>query len=196
MNILTALATALTLSASTPDSVMKTERTEQTELATLGGGCFWCLEAFFESVDGVVSVTSGYAGGHVPNPTYKEVCSGTTGHAEVCQIQFDPRKTSFEQLLRLFWAAHDPTTLNRQGADIGTQYRSVIFCHNDAQRQTAEQSKAAIAKTLRRTVVTQILPAPVFYPAEAYHQDYYRNNPANAYCRTVIRPKLEKLGKP
>ena len=163
------------------------------ELATFGGGCFWCLEAVFERLDGVKSVTSGYAGGKKAKPTYEEVCTDETGHAEVIQIEFDPQKISYQQLLDVFWDAHDPTTLNCQGADIGTQYRSVIFYHNDAQRQVAGRSKQAAANRFRSAIVTEILPLTQFYPAEAYHQDYFRNNPNAPYCAVVIRPKLEKL---
>jgi len=164
-----------------------------TESATFGGGCFWCAEAVFESMDGVVSVTSGYAGGAKPNPTYEEVCTGTTGHAEVIQIEYDPGKVSYERLLDLFWDGHDPTTPNRQGADVGTQYRSIILYHNDAQIQAAEKSRQEAGKRFRRPIVTEIAPLTVFYRAEGYHQDYFRNNPNAAYCRMVIRPKLDKL---
>jgi peptide-methionine (S)-S-oxide reductase len=163
------------------------------ELATFGGGCFWCLEAVFERLDGVKSVTSGYAGGKKDKPTYKEVCTGETAHAEVVQIEFDPQEISYEQLLDVFWDAHDPTTLNRQGPDTGTQYRSVIFYHDDAQRQSAERSKQAAAKDFRDPIVTQILPLTNFYRAEEYHQDYFQQNPNAPYCAVVIRPKLEKL---
>jgi peptide-methionine (S)-S-oxide reductase len=164
-----------------------------TQKATFGGGCFWCLEAVFERVDGVKSVTSGYAGGQMPNPTYKDVCNENTGHAEVIQIEFDPGKTSYEQLLEVFWAAHDPTTLNRQGADEGTQYRSVILYQNDAQKAAAEKSLAAAQKEYAGKVVTQVVPLTKFYPAEQYHQDYYRNNEHAPYCMMVITPKLKKL---
>ena len=166
-----------------------------TELATFGGGCFWCVEAVFERRDGVKSVTSGYAGGPKENPTYKEVCQGDTGHAEVVQIEYDPKRITYEQLLELFWEAHDPTTPNRQGADVGTQYRSIILYHDDAQRQAAEKSKLAAAKQFPRAIVTEIVPLTKFYPAEGYHQDYFRNNPNAGYCQVVIRPKLEKLQK-
>jgi len=163
--------------------------------ATFGGGCFWCLEAVFEKLPGVKSVVSGYAGGHKANPTYKEVCSGLTGHAEVVQIEFDPGTISYEELLDVFWAAHDPTTLNRQGQDVGTQYRSIILYHDEQQRQAAAESIDAISKRIGRRVTTELKPLTTFYPAERYHQDYYRNNPAQAYCRIVIKPKLEKLQK-
>ncbi len=165
------------------------------EYATLGGGCFWCIEAVFERVPGVKSVVSGYAGGHTENPTYKAVCAGDTGHAEVVQIQFDPRTITYEQVLDLFWQAHDPTTLNRQGPDVGTQYRSVIFYHDESQRVAAETSKAAAGKQFARPIVTEIQALPRFHRAEGYHQDYYRNNPNQPYCRMIIRPKLDKLKK-
>jgi peptide-methionine (S)-S-oxide reductase len=165
----------------------------QTEQATLGGGCFWCVEAVFERLPGVLSVVSGYAGGHKPNPTYEEVCTGTTGHAEVAHITYDPSTITYEQLLEMFWQAHDPTTLNRQGADVGTQYRSVIFYHDEKQKTIAEQSKRAAQQQFRDPIVTEIQPLTAFYKAENYHQDYYRNNPNAPYCAFVIRPKLKKL---
>ena len=163
------------------------------ELATLGGGCFWCTEAVFERLDGVKSVTSGYAGGKKENPTYQDICTGATGHAEVTQVEFDPKKMTFEHLLDVFWAAHDPTTLNRQGADSGTQYRSVIFYHSEAQRAAAEKSKKAAQADFNSPIVTEISPLPKFYKAESYHQDYFNNNSRAPYCQAVIRPKLEKL---
>ncbi len=161
--------------------------------ATFGGGCFWCIEAVFERLTGVQSVVAGYAGGTTLNPTYKQVCSGTTGHAEVAQISFDPAKISYRQLVDLFWDAHDPTTMNRQGADVGTQYRSVIFYHDEQQKSIAEQSKQEAQKNLTQPIVTEIQPLTKFYPAENYHQDYYRNNPQAPYCQFVIKPKLKKL---
>lgn len=165
------------------------------EVITLGAGCFWCTEAVFQQQPGVISVTSGYMGGHVKNPTYEEVCTGATGHAEVSQIVFDPKKTSLEKILEAFWHAHDPTTLNRQGADSGSQYRSAIFYHTEAQRDIAEKSKARAAKQFAGPIVTGITKAGEFYPAANYHQDYYRQNKnRNPYCRTVISPKLKKLG--
>jgi len=164
------------------------------ETATLGGGCFWCIEAAYRQLDGVFSVTSGYMGGSVKNPTYAQVCDKTTGHAEVVQVVFDPKKISYERVLAWFWDLHDPTTLNRQGNDEGPQYRSVIFYHSAAQHATAEASKAAIAKTLPRPVVTEIAKATEFYPAENYHQNYYfENKSKNGYCKFVIEPKLKKL---
>ena len=165
-----------------------------TEIATLGGGCFWCIEAVFARIGGVKAVVSGYAGGQMPDPTYEEVCSGTTGHAEVVQIHFDPKVISYEGILDLFWKAHDPTTLNRQGADVGSQYRSIILYSSEAQGQAAERSKAEAAEALSDPIVTEIVPLSEFYRAERYHQDYYRNNPHAGYCTFVIRPKLQKLG--
>ncbi len=165
------------------------------ETATLGGGCFWCIEAVFQQLEGVASVVSGYAGGRTPNPTYRQVCGGETGHAEVIQIRFDPAEISYDLLLDWFWRAHDPTTLNRQGADVGTQYRSVIYYHDDKQRDAAERSKAKMEESgaFQDPIVTQIEPLDVFYPAEDYHQDYFRNNGNAPYCSYVIRPKLAKL---
>jgi len=169
------------------------EPTNQTEIATFGGGCFWCTEAVFQMLPGVKSVTSGYGGGTKENPTYKEVCSGETGHAEVIQVKYDPKVVSYEKLLEVFWEEHDPTTLNRQGPDTGTQYRSIILYSNEAQKLAAEKSKAEAQKRFRQPIVTDIVPLKKFYPAEDYHQDYYRNNPNQRYCRMVIRPKVEKF---
>lgn len=168
-----------------------------TKLATFGGGCFWCLEAVFQQLEGVVSVQSGYAGGTVDKPTYKQVCSGTTGHAEVCQIRYDSGKISFDELLEAFWKTHDPTTLNQQGADVGTQYRSVVFYHDDQQRAQAEKRKQELdaSGAWADPIVTEISPLLKFYPAEDYHQNYFRTNPDEPYCRFVIRPKLEKFEK-
>ena len=166
-----------------------------TETATLGGGCFWCTEAVFQMLPGVKSVTSGYAGGMTENPTYKEVCTGKTGHAEVIQIEYDPKQVSYEKILSTFWDVHDPTTLNRQGADTGTQYRSIILYNSEAQKAAAEKSKAAAQKHLDNLIVTEIVPLKKFYKAEGYHQDYYRSNPEQGYCRAVIRPKVEKFEK-
>jgi len=167
------------------------------EKATFGGGCFWCTEAIYERVEGVHSVVSGYAGGTVKNPTYKQVCDGTTGHAEVTQITYDPKVVSYDELLEIFFKTHDPTTLNRQGADIGTQYRSVIFYHNDEQKQKAEYYKSELNKSgaWNNPVVTEISPLINFYSAEDYHQDYYANNPNQGYCAFVIGPKVEKFEK-
>lgn len=167
---------------------------DRLELATLGGGCFWCMEAVYKRTDGIVEVTSGYAGGHKPNPTYEQVCTGSTGHAEVVQIRFDPAKITYEAILRTFFKAHDPTTLNRQGADIGTQYRSVVFYHDEQQKKTAERVKAEMDGVYRDAIVTEIVPVPDFYEAEEYHQDYFDRNPTAGYCRVVIAPKLGKLG--
>lgn len=166
---------------------------EQLESAIIGGGCFWCTEAVFEKVDGVKEAISGYAGGKNPNPTYKEICTGLTGHAEVIKILFDPAKISFREILEIFGDAHDPTTLNRQGADVGTQYRSTIMYLNESQKQTAEKWKIQLNAKLQDPVVTEIVPAPKFYEAEKYHQDYYEKNPNQGYCNFVIRPKLKKL---
>ena len=166
------------------------------EVATFGGGCFWCTEAVLERLDGVSDVTSGYAGGTVDSPTYQQVCSGTTGHAEVVQVTFDPSKIGYSALLDWFFKSHDPTTLNRQGPDEGTQYRSVIFHHSEAQRTAA---LAAIEKAQARfadQIVTEVSPAPRFWPAEEDHQDYFRRNPTQGYCRVMIAPKIEKLGLP
>jgi len=167
---------------------------EQKEIATLGGGCFWCLEAVYEELKGVEQVVSGYAGGTVKDPSYEEVCSGTTGHAEVVQIIFDPQAISFEELLEVFFTIHDPTELNRQGPDVGTQYRSIIFYHNPQQRAIAEQKIAELntAKIWDAPIVTQIEPYTVFYPAEAYHQKYFKQNPQQPYCQIVVAPKVAK----
>lgn len=161
---------------------------------TLGGGCFWCIEAVYKRIDGVLSARSGYAGGHVENPTYEQVCSGTTGHAEVVQVEFDENVISLDEVLNVFWKAHDPTSKDRQGADVGPQYRSVILYETDEQRQIAERSRDAVSATLNKTVVTEINPLEKFYEAEPYHQDYFENNPTAGYCRVVIQPKLKKLG--
>jgi len=167
------------------------------EKATFGGGCFWCTEAIYERIDGVSNVVSGYAGGHKNNPTYKEVCDGTTGHSEVIQISYDPDKISYDELLEIFFKTHDPTTLNRQGADVGTQYRSAIFYHNDEQKKRAEYYKNELDKSgaWDNPIVTEISPLTDFYPAEDYHQDYYENNPNQGYCTYVIGPKVEKFEK-
>jgi len=164
-----------------------------TQLATFGGGCFWCTEAVLEQLDGVIDVTSGYTGGHVDDPTYQQVCSGETGHAEVVQVTFDPKKIGYEALLDWFFRSHDPTTLNRQGADVGTQYRSAIFTHSDAQRQVAEKLIARIQPNFGSKIVTEVTPIGAFWPAEKYHQNYFRNNSNQRYCELVIKPKLKKL---
>jgi peptide-methionine (S)-S-oxide reductase len=166
-----------------------------TEVATLGGGCFWCLEAVYLGLKGVERVVSGYSGGTVPNPTYEQVCTGTTGHAEVVQITFDPQVISFKEILDVFFTVHDPTTLNRQGADVGPQYRSVVFYHSPEQRATVEQAIEELRKagTWGRPIVTEVVPFTVFYPAEDYHQGYYRRNSGQPYCRATIAPKLAKM---
>ena len=168
---------------------------EELNSATLGGGCFWCLEAVYTRLEGVNSVVSGYAGGNVENPTYEQVCTGETSHAEVVKINYDPNETSFENLLEWFWRCHDPTTLNRQGRDIGTQYRSVIYYVNENQKSVAHKSKkdADSSGIFENPIVTEIHALDVFYPAEDYHHDYYKNNPDAGYCTYIIRPKLEKL---
>jgi peptide-methionine (S)-S-oxide reductase len=165
--------------------------------ATFGMGCFWCTEALFQRLDGVVTVKSGYEGGDVANPSYEDVCTGTTGHAEVTEITFNPAKISYEELLAIFWKSHDPTTLNRQGADVGTQYRSVVFFHNAEQKDIAARYKAALnkANAYGKPVVTAITAAQPFYVAEAYHQNYFNKNKDEPYCRLVIQPKVEKLEK-
>lgn len=167
------------------------------QVATFGSGCFWCTEAIFDALDGVESAVSGYMGGRIDNPTYDAVCSGLTGHAEVVQVTYDPAKVSFEELLEIFWKTHDPTTLNRQGADRGTQYRSAVFYHNDQQRQLAEYYKQKLDETGAFTdpIVTEITEASKFYVAEAYHQEYFRLNPGQGYCRAVIQPKVDKFRK-
>jgi peptide-methionine (S)-S-oxide reductase len=169
---------------------------EQTETATFAAGCFWCTEAVLEGLDGVVSATSGYIGGQTENPSYKEICTGQSGHAEATQVVFDPTVIKYETLLDMFWRMHDPTTLNRQGADVGTQYRSGIFYHSEEQRLAAEASKSALDQsgTWKNPVVTEITAATTFYPAETEHQDLYRSNKNYGYCRMVITPKMKKLG--
>ena len=170
---------------------------KQLQTATLGAGCFWCVEAIFQEVIGVHSVVSGYTGGAVPNPSYQQICTGSTGHAEVTQITFDPQTISFADLLSIFWRVHDPTTLNRQGADVGTQYRSVIFYHSKEQKAIAGKSKqeADASGLWPKPIVTEISPLTTFYPAEAYHQNYYRVNPDQPYCRAIIDPKIQKFRK-
>ncbi len=167
------------------------------EITTLGAGCFWCVEAVYQDIRGVVSVVSGYSGGHVENPTYEQVSGGRTGHAEVCQIEFDPEQISYAEILEVFFETHDPTSLNCQGNDIGTQYRSVIFYHDDKQKETAEAVKAKYEKSGRwkKPIVTEIVAFEKFYRAEDYHQNYYKSNPHAGYCQVVIRPKLDKFRK-
>jgi len=164
-----------------------------TAIATFGGGCLWCIEAVFERIDGVTEVVSGYAGGSKANPTYEEVCTGATGHAEVVQVRYDPAKVSYAGLLEVFFKAHDPTTLNRQGADTGTQYRSIVLYANDDERKAAEAARKKAQKDWKDPIVTEIVPLKVFYRAEDYHQDYFDNNRSAGYCRVVIAPKLQKL---
>ena len=168
-----------------------------TDTATFGAGCFWCVEAIFQQLNGVISVKSGYEGGLRANPSYEQVCSGATGHAEVCQIVFDPKKINYKTLLQAFWESHDPTTLNRQGADVGTQYRSVIFYHSTEQKETAEFYKNELnnSKAFDNEIITEISPAQTFYEAEKYHQNYYNQNADQPYCQFVIRPKLAKFQK-
>jgi peptide-methionine (S)-S-oxide reductase len=176
-------------------SVVMSAEEKKTRTATVGGGCFWCVEAMYQTVPGIKSVISGYAGGSVPNPTYEQVCSGRTGHAEVVQIEFDPAQISYDEVIALFWKAHDPTTLNRQGGDTGTQYRSIILYTSEEEKAAAEKSKAAAAKDFKDPIVTEIVPLTTFYPAEHYHQDFYENNPNHPYNRGVTVPKLEKFKK-
>ena len=196
--IAAALGALLTMNEPVPaEPFVPTPPAEGHKLATFGGGCFWCTEAVFEETAGVHAAVSGYAGGHVLNPSYQAVCSGTTGHAEVIQVTYDPAVIGYKELLEIFFRTHDPTTLNRQGADVGTQYRSVIYHHDDEQRAVAEEVKAALddSGAFGGPIVTEISPLDVFYPAEAYHQDYFANNPAQGYCRAVIAPKMEKYRK-
>jgi len=184
-----------TAPASPTVNAMNTNETHKIEIADLGGGCFWCMEAVFERLPGVVSVTSGFAGGSTPNPTYEQVCTETTGHAEVTQIEFDPSRISYAQLLDVFWQAHDPTTLNRQGADVGTSYRSIILYRDEVQKLLAEKSRAAAQKNFKHPIVTEIVPLTKFYKAENYHQQYFDNHSSAPYCQMVIAPKLSKLEK-
>lgn len=193
--LLTAIVVSNTLGQEKKSNKNMTDK--QFEVATLGAGCFWCVEALYSKLDGVIKVESGYSGGTVKNPTYREVCDGNTGHAEVIQVTFNPSKVSFAQILEVFFKTHDPTTLNRQGADIGTQYRSVIFYHSDKQKKTAEEIKQKLngAGLWNDPIVTAIDPFIVFFKAEDYHQDYYSNNKNQPYCRMVITPKMEKFEK-
>lgn len=205
--IMFAMATALfsTASCTTRDKIysgtenLMSEVTtnDSLQVATFGSGCFWCTEAVFQQVDGVTKVESGYSGGKVKNPTYREVCTGMTGHAEVIQLTYDPAKVSFEELLEIFWQTHDPTTLNRQGADVGTQYRSAIFYHNAEQKELSETYKKKLnaSGAFDNPIVTEITPFSVFYKAEDYHQNYYNLNGSAPYCSFVIKPKLEKFKK-
>lgn len=194
---------ATTIASCEPDAAMNADQKspaekpkipEGAEVITLGAGCFWCIEAAFSQLDGVHSATSGYMGGSVANPTYEQICTGTTGHAEVVQVVFDPKKITAERVLAWFWDLHDPTTLNRQGGDVGTQYRSAIFYHTDAHKTVAEASKKAAQANFSSPIVTEITATATFYPAEKYHQSYYEQNKSkNPYCKLVIEPKLKKL---
>ncbi len=205
LSIVTVAFSIFASCAQNPSSAIKTTMDNKnpaiplsTDTATFANGCFWCTEAIFEELNGVVSATSGYTGGQTINPTYKEVCSGLTGHAECLQIVYDPSAISFDELLEVFWETHDPTTLNRQGADVGTQYRSGIFYHNNEQKEKAEKYKAELDKSgaFDKPIVTEITPFTKFYPAENYHQQYFENNGNNnPYCKIVIRPKLDKFRK-
>ncbi|CCH03481.1 peptide methionine sulfoxide reductase [Fibrella aestuarina BUZ 2] len=192
-------ATAQTLPQSTKSKRMTSESASSATLekATFGTGCFWCTEAMFETLDGVKSAVSGYEGGQTKNPSYKDVCSGETGHAECVEVTYDPSKVTYAELLEAFFRSHDPTSLNRQGADVGTQYRSVVFYHNDEQKRLAETAKAELDKSgaYSKPIVTEISPATTFYEAEAYHQNYFANNPDQGYCAFVIAPKLDKFKK-
>ncbi len=189
------LKTVLVCLTVTTSLIAGDKHMEKYEKATLGAGCFWCVEAVFERIEGVVDVVAGYTGGHVKNPSYEAVCTGETGHAEVAQITFDPSKVSFKEILDVFWIAHDPTTLNRQGNDVGTQYRSGIYTHDADQHKIAEASLkgAEQAKLYKNSIVTEIEPLADFYKAENYHQDYFNNNPNAPYCQYIIAPKLKKL---
>ncbi|MBX2898832.1 MAG: peptide-methionine (S)-S-oxide reductase MsrA [Cyclobacteriaceae bacterium] len=196
MKVYLTLIFALAITAAGAQS-NPSKKMNELETATLGSGCFWCTEAFFLRLKGVESVVSGYSGGKVKNPTYKEVCSGLTGHAEVVQVKFDPTVISFAEILEVFWNTHDPTTLNKQGYDEGTQYRSAVFYHSEDQKRTAEDYKKQLDQSgaFKKPIVTEITPFSVFYPAEDYHQNYYALNPNQGYCQVVIRPKIEKFNK-
>ena len=172
---------------------MTASPSNQTETITLAGGCFWCLEAAYNTIRGVTEVIPGYAGGTTPNPTYEQVCGGNTGHAEVVQVSFDPKIITLEEILEIFWAIHDPTTPNRQGGDVGTQYRSMILYTSDEQKEVAEKSIKAVAKLWPNPIVTELVPLETFYPAEEYHRNYFERNPSQAYCQVVINPKLKHL---
>ncbi|MBL7826464.1 MAG: peptide-methionine (S)-S-oxide reductase MsrA [Saprospiraceae bacterium] len=175
------------------NTTTETTSSGQTELATLGGGCFWCVEAIYQDLNGVLKVESGYSGGNIDNPSYREVCTGTTGHAEVIQVTFDPALVSFDDILHIFFTVHDPTTLNRQGNDSGTQYRSVIYYHSEAQRQTAEKVKVEAQEAWDDPIVTEISAFDKFYKAEGYHQNYFKDNPNQPYCSYIIAPKVKKF---
>lgn len=195
--LFTACSSAQSKSGKTKEEKMSTEQNSNLEIATFAAGCFWCVEAQYQQLEGVEKVESGYIGGQVDNPTYKQVCTGNTGHAEACNIYYNPEKVSYDELLAAFWVAHDPTTLNRQGNDVGTQYRSAIFYHNDEQKQKAEEYKRKLneEKAYTNPVVTEISPYTKFYKAEDYHQNYYNENPNQGYCQFVVKPKMEKFKK-
>lgn len=186
-----AMTTAFGLSAS--ESTAADAPAPKLESAVIGGGCFWCVEAQYKMLKGVKKVVSGYAGGHLKNPTYKQICEGDTGHAEVIRVDYDPAVITFRDVIDLFWDAHDPTTLNRQGNDVGPQYRSIILFTSEEQKKVSEESKANAEKIIGKPIVTEIVPLEVFYPAEDYHQDYYKNNPYQGYCQAVVRPKVSKF---
>lgn len=186
-----AMSTAFGLSAS--DAPAADAPAAKLESAIIGGGCFWCVEAQYKMLKGVKKVVSGYAGGHVKNPTYKQICQGDTGHAEVIRVDYDPAEITFRDVIDLFWDAHDPTTLNRQGNDVGPQYRSIILVTSDEQKKISEESKINAEKIIGKPIVTEIVPLEIFYPAEDYHQDYFTNNPYQGYCQAVVRPKVSKF---
>jgi peptide-methionine (S)-S-oxide reductase len=186
-----AMSTAFGLSAS--DAPAADAPAAKLESAIIGGGCFWCVEAQYKMLKGVKKVVSGYAGGHVKNPTYKQICQGDTGHAEVIRVDYDPAEITFRDVIDLFWDAHDPTTLNRQGNDVGPQYRSIILVTTDEQKKISEESKVNAEKIIGKPIVTEIVPLEIFYPAEDYHQDYFTNNPYQGYCQAVVRPKVSKF---
>jgi peptide-methionine (S)-S-oxide reductase len=192
-----AMSTAFGLSASDNPTAAAPAAAEapaaKLESAIIGGGCFWCVEAQYKMLKGVKKVVSGYAGGHVKNPTYKQICEGDTGHAEVIRVDYDPAEITFRDVIDLFWDAHDPTTLNRQGNDVGPQYRSIILYTSEEQKKISEESKVNAEKIIGKPLVTEIVPLEIFYPAEDYHQDYFTNNPYQGYCQAVVRPKVSKF---
>ena len=195
LSVLTLAIMSLPMNATPSPTPAPAPDSQKTATATFGGGCFWCMDAVYQYVPGIIKITSGFAGGSTDHPTYEQVCTGRTGHAEVIQITYDPAKVSYNQLLDLFWKAHDPTTLNRQGADSGTQYRSIILTSSPEEATEAEASKKKAQAQFPDPIVTEIVPLKTFYPAEDYHQDYYQNNKdKNPYCQVVIAPKLKKLG--
>jgi peptide-methionine (S)-S-oxide reductase len=197
LGITTCIISCAQQESSTTKLIANTNMNTTTDTATLGAGCFWCVEAVFQQLDGVLKVYSGYTGGHVPNPTYEQVCEKKTGHVEVCQVVFDPAKITFEEILEVFWKTHDPTTPDQQGADVGPQYRSAVFYNNEDQKKSAEEIKTALQQSgaWSKPIVTTIEPLKEFYIAENYHQDYYQANPNQMYCRYVIKPKMEKFEK-